>query len=265
MMQKISDELHSDDTHSEETHSEKTHSEETHSEGWESLAEDAEGSLAANPELEEALREAAEAVEGYKSPPSGSADSESSAPELSEGAGAVKDGAGFSDPNSPDPDAELIAELVEMKDRMLRHQAEFDNFRKRALKERQEALQYGHQNLVKDLLSAVDNLDRALEHSQTSESGDLEGLLQGVKLVQRELLGALGKHGVTPIEAMGVLFDPNVHEAMVQAPDDSVPENTVIEVFEVGYMLRDRLIRPARVVVAKAPADKEDDEEGVGD
>ena len=158
----------------------------------------------------------------------------------------------------------LTAELAELKDRMLRLQAEFDNFRKRALKERQEASQYGHQNLVKDLLSAVDNLDRALDHSRTSESGDLEGLLQGVELVQRELLGALGKHGVTQVEAQGKPFDPNVHEAMVQAPDGSVPENTVIDVFEVGYKLRDRLIRPARVVVAKAPGGEGDNGEGAG-
>ncbi len=259
MTQKISD----------EPDSVKTRSEETHSEGWESLAEDADGSLAANPELEAALREAAEAVESYEKTPSGSADAESSsseatAAESSDGAVSEAAAAESADPNAPDPDAELIAELVEMKDRMLRLKAEFDNFRKRALKERQEALQYGHQNLVKDLLSAVDNLDRALEHSRTSESGDLEGLLQGVELVRRELLGALGKHGVTQIEAKGKQFDPNVHEAMVQAPDGSVPENTVIEVFEVGYKLRDRLIRPARVVVAKAPESKDDDEEGAG-
>ena len=198
--------------------------------GWESLAEEAEGSLQPSRELEEALREAAEAVE-------------------------AREGArerGRAGPAAPAPrEAELEAELEAARDRHLRLQADFENFRRRASRERLEAEQYGHQNLVKDLLTAVDNLDRAIDHARRSGGGDLEGLLQGVELVRRELLQALGKHGVTAIEATGRPFDPALHEAMAQAPDDSVAPNTVIEELQKGYLLRDRLLRPARVIVSR--------------
>jgi len=143
-------------------------------------------------------------------------------------------------------------EVEEANDRHLRLQAEFENFRRRSLKERQESLQFGHQNLVKDLLTTVDNLERAVDHAEQSGGGDLQGLLQGVELVQRELLGALGKHGVTTIEAEAQTFDPAHHEAMGQMPDGSVPPNTILQVLQKGYLLRDRMLRPARVMVSKA-------------
>ncbi|MCH2170646.1 nucleotide exchange factor GrpE [Myxococcota bacterium] len=208
-------------------------------------AEDAEQSLPPNPELEEALREAAEAVEAQAEGAAAAGEAEPAV--LAE-----------DEPEAEDP----VAQLSAYADQHLRLQAEFENFRRRALKERQEAAQYGHQNLVKDLLSAVDNLERAIDHARRSEGGDLEGLLQGVELVQREMLTALGNHGVVQIESQGKVFDPAVHEAMAQAPDATVPPNTVIDVFEQGYMLRDRLIRPARVVVAKQPEGEETDQGG---
>ena len=145
-------------------------------------------------------------------------------------------------------------ELEAAKDRHLRLQAEFENFRRRSLKEKQETLQYGPQNLVKDLLSTVDNLERAIEHSEQSADADLKSLLQGVELVQRELLGTLAHHGVAVVEAEGQLFDPAVHEAMGQAPDATVAPNTVVEVLQKGYQLRDRLLRPARVIVSSPAA-----------
>lgn len=147
------------------------------------------------------------------------------------------------------------AELEESKDRHVRLQAEFENFRRRSLKERQEAHVYGHQNLVKDLLTTVDNLERASEHAAPSAGGDLQSVLQGIELVRRELLATLGKHGVTEIEAEGKPFDPAVHEAMTQVPDDSVPANTVIHVLQKGYQLRDRMLRPARVTVSTGGAE----------
>lgn len=211
--------------------------------------DDGETSLPPNPELEEALREAAEAVEAAAKAPG---EGDASAQEADSGVLAEDE------PEAPDP----VARLTAYEDQHLRLQAEFENFRRRALKERQEAAQYGHQNLVKDLLSAVDNLERAIDHARRSEGGDLEGLLQGVELVQRELLTALGNHGVVQIESQGKAFDPAVHEAMAQAPDATVPPNTVIDVFEQGYKLRDRLIRPARVVVAKEPEGEEKDQGG---
>ena len=163
-------------------------------------------------------------------------------------------------PRLAEADAETLrGKLTALQDQIVRLQADFDNFRRRALKEREEAHQYGHENLVKDLLATVDNLDRAIEHARKSDGGDFEGMLQGLELVQRELLAALANHGMSEIEAEDMAFDPNVHEAMAQREDDSVPVNTVIEVFQKGYRLRDRLLRPARVVVSKQA---EDDGEG---
>ena len=200
------------------------------SSGWESLVEESGGSLAPSPELEEALREAAEAVEAR-------------AP----GRGRPREA-----PAGPTPrEAELAAELEGTRERYLRLHADFENFRRRAARERLEAEQYGHQNLVKDLLAVVDNLDRAIGHARLSSGADLENLLQGVELVRRDLVTALGKQGVAAIEAMGRPFDPALHEAMAQAPDDSVAPNTVIEELQRGYVLRDRLLRPARVIVSR--------------
>lgn len=203
-----------------------------HPEGWESLAEEgSEGTLAPNPELEEALREAAAAVPD-------------------------EDESGEEGGDAGDPAAQieaLRAQLAQVGERELRLRADFDNFRKRALRERQEAVRYGSQNLVKDLLSVVDNLERAIDHAQKSEGGDLQSFLQGVELVKREFLGVLGNHGVAEIEALGKLFDPALHEAMAQVPVADTEPNTVVDVLQKGYQLRDRLVRASRVVVAKAP------------
>lgn len=188
-------------------------------------------------ELVEALREAAEAV-----PPP--------ATDPGEGAAAEADG----------PGEEALAqtrELDEARDRLVRLQAEFENFRRRSLKERQESLQYGHQNLVKDLLGTVDNLERAIAHSKEDASASMESVLQGVELVQRELLGALGKHGVKVVEPLKEVFDPAFHEAMGQLPDASVAPNSVLQVLQKGYLINDRMLRPARVLVAREPREDE--------
>jgi molecular chaperone GrpE len=163
-------------------------------------------------------------------------------------------------------------EIQETNDKFARLQAEFENFRKRTLKERQDSFQYGHQNLVKDLLSTVDNLDRAIEHGEQSKDGDFQNLLQGVDLVRHDLLGALAKHGVTVIEAAEQAFDPEVHEAMAQVPHPDLPPNSVVQVLQKGYLLRDRMMRPARVVVSKvveggdgnAPTGADDSDAGGG-
>ena len=204
-----------------------------------SAEEPSVGSVSPSPELEQALREAAEAVGA--------------------GEGEPEDGEAEEGEEVSEVDA-LRGELEAVNDRMIRLQADFDNFRRRALKEREEAHQYGHENLVKDLLATVDNLDRAIEHARRSDGGDFESMLQGVELVQRELLGALANHGVNEIEVVDAAFDPNVHEAVAQKEDDSVPANTVIEVFQKGYRLRDRLLRPARVVVSKPVEDGDEGE-----
>ena len=219
--------------------------------------EDAEGgSLAPSPELEQALREATEAVEGR----------------AAHGAAPARE-------HKADPTEALIqaykaeaeklgreleaaqAEAAANKERFIRVSADLDNLRRRQIKERQEALQFGHENLVKDLLNTVDNLERAIDHAKGSEAKDLDALLQGVELAQRELVAVLGKHGVSVIEAEGVAFDPNVHEAVAQIEEASVPPGNVARVFQKGYRLRDRLLRPARVVVAMGAKAKPDETE----
>ncbi len=208
-------------------------------EGWESLSKESEVTLAVNPELEAALREASEAIDEdgrVKGPEEPAASEAFSGEEIERMAG----------------------QLVENRDKYVRLLADFDNFRRRAHKDRQDVIQFGHENLVKDLLSTVDNLDRAIEHAHQNDGGDLASLLQGVELVQREFYAVFAQHEVHVIDAEGSEFDPSLHEAMAQVQDDSVPPNTVIEVLQKGYRLRDRLLRPARVVVAKSPADDEE-------
>jgi molecular chaperone GrpE len=219
----------------------KSRSDAGESGGWEAFAEEAsEGTLQPSEELEQALREAADAVEERRPVPRETA---SEAPSGGEAAA----------PPPTELDA-ARAELAATRDRMLRIAADLENFRRRALKDRQEALQYGHQNLVKDLLPTVDNLERAIDHARGGGEGQQEALLQGVELVLRELLSVLQRHGVKPIEAEGQPFDPSVHEAMAQAVDESVPPNTVLQVFQRGYQLKERLLRPARVVVSTSSA-----------
>jgi len=188
------------------------------------------GTLAPSPELAEALREAAAAV-----PDPGSSKLAAESPE-SAAADRIED---------------LSAELVETKDRLIRMHADFENYRRRAQREREEAVRFGAQNLFKDLLTTVDNLERAIDHARIGGGGDLENLLQGVELVQKGLVSLMSRHGVVEIEALGKLFDPALHEAMAQAPDASQAPNTVLEVLQKGYKLHDRLLRPARVIIAR--------------
>lgn len=231
-------------------------------EGREALEEEAAaGALAPSAELEDAMREAAASLEARHA--SRQAGREGAAGGGSE---ALREELA----RAQEEAARLTAERDQVGDRLLRLQADFDNFRKRVLRERHEALQYGHENLVKDLLGPVDNLERAIDHAGRSEGADFGSLLQGLELVQRDLLGVLARHGVEVVEADGKLFDPAVHEAMAQEIDDGVPPNTVLTVFQRGYKLRDRLLRPAAVVVSKrsdggaGTADEKAPEEGAG-
>jgi molecular chaperone GrpE len=204
-------------------------------EGWESLSEEASGgSLAPSPELEEALREAEAAVEARHA-----------------GRAAER-----GHPGQEALERELAAlkqEKAQLEERWVRLQADFENHRKRTLREKQEALAYGHEIVVKDLLPVVDNLERAIEHASASSGADFEGMLQGVELVRRELLAVLAKHGVSAIEAEGEVFDPNLHEALAQMEDEEVPAGRIGRMLQKGYRLRDRLLRPARVMVSKGP------------
>ena len=143
--------------------------------------------------------------------------------------------------------------LKDTHERLLRVAAEFDNFKKRAVKEREDAQKFGIERLLKDFLPVADNLERALDHA---EEHDLRQVIEGVKLVQKLFETTLAKHGVVGFSALGQPFDPNVHEALMQQESDA-PAGTVVSEMSRGYKLNERLVRPAAVVVARprsAPA-----------
>jgi molecular chaperone GrpE len=222
--------------------------------GDDSVGEALEGSsIEASSEMEDALRAATAALEVRDAPTMAAAASESSG-------SADKMTIELLSRELQDLKALYEGKLKEFDDQgehQLRLQAEFDNFRRRGLKEKQESLKFGHQNLVKDLLSAVDNLERALEHGAQNAGPELAGLLDGVELVYREVLGALAKHGVKEIEAQGRIFDPADHEAMGQLPNSEVAPGTVLEVLQKGYVIHDRMLRPARVIVSREATQEE--------
>lgn len=211
--------------------------------GWQALAEDEPevGTLAPSEELEAALAEAIEASD------KAGEDTKSSPQEI------IVEALSSELQSLKEAYEAGQEEAEQQKDQNLRLQAEFDNFRRRGLKEKQENHLYGHQNLVKELLPTVDNLDRAIEHADQKNSEELQNLLQGVELVRKELLGVLERFGVKEVEAEGCVFDPAVHEALAQAPSADVEPNHILTVMEKGYQLRDRMLRPSRVVVSKAP------------
>lgn len=157
---------------------------------------------------------------------------------------------------------EKVKEFAEQKDHFLRLQAEFENFRRRSLKEKQENVRFGHQNLVKDLVSAVDNLERAMEHGAQFAGAEVRGVLDGIALVHREILAAFEKNGVSQIDAAGQAFDPAVHEAIGQIPNPDVPANTVVQVLQKGYVIHDRMVRPSRVLVSRVPTPEESGSRG---
>ncbi len=140
-------------------------------------------------------------------------------------------------------------------DRLLRLAADFENYKKRAARERQEYVQLANERLIAELIPILDDLERALIAGEQHEEAQLE---DGVRLVHRSLAGLLERHGVTPIETDGK-FDPHVHEALLSQPSEA-EEGSVIDVVQRGYKLGERVVRPARVVVAAAPPAQEEPE-----
>ena len=138
---------------------------------------------------------------------------------------------------------------AENYDKYVRAFAELDNYRKRAAREKADAIQYGNETLLRDILPLVDGMDRALEHACNSE--DFEAFKKGLKLLQGQLLGCLQKHGVEMIDTAGKDFDPHVHEAMMQVESAEHEDRQVVGEFERGYLLNGRLLRPAKVSVCK--------------
>jgi len=145
-------------------------------------------------------------------------------------------------------------EKAEIMDRLVRASAEFDNYKKRMERQWADFKKYAHETLVKQLLSAVDNLERALEAAE--ESTEDNGLVKGVNITLSEIIKILEQFGVTPISSRGEKFDPNYHQAISTEQRTDVEENTVVQECQKGYMLHDRLLRPAMVVVSIAPEEK---------
>jgi molecular chaperone GrpE len=150
---------------------------------------------------------------------------------------------------------EAQKKAAENYDKYLRAVAELDNYRKRAVREKADAIKYGNENLLRDILPLVDSVDRALEHAGTSD--DFEAFKKGLTMLHEQLLCCLKKNGVELIDTAGKDFDPNVHEAMLQVVSDEHEGGTVVNEFERGYLLNGRLLRPSKVCVCKRP-DKED-------
>jgi molecular chaperone GrpE len=146
----------------------------------------------------------------------------------------------------------LTREKSAIYDQLLRRQAEFENFRKRFDRERAEIYQRTRAEVLLELLPVLDNFERALMSLETS-GDDAEALHQGVALIHKQLKDAVTKMGLQPVESIGKSFDPNLHEAITVEPTDEHEENTIIEEFQRGYKLGDRLLRPARVKVAGTP------------
>ena len=142
----------------------------------------------------------------------------------------------------------LQEQLEEANDRVLRAQAELENFRKRARRDMDEQRQYANLPLVSDLLPAFDNLDRALEAAEQNENAT--GLLEGVKMVAAQIQSILQQYHCRRVTAIGDEFDPNIHEAIAQEPSEAIPAGNITREVRVGYQLHDRVIRPSQVMVS---------------
>jgi len=150
---------------------------------------------------------------------------------------------------------EKAKELKEEHDRLLRVAADFDNYKKRAAREKEEWTKFANEDLIKSILPFIDNLERAINHAEKVE--DTGVLIEGVRLTLQQILQTLSKFGVTPIESLGKPFDPTIHEAMLVVETDQHEPNHVVEEFQKGYFLSNRLLRPATVSVSK-PLEKEE-------
>ncbi len=144
----------------------------------------------------------------------------------------------------------LEEELGQEKDRYLRLYAEFDNYKKRVARDREELIKYGNESLLYELLPVIDNLEMAMKHSSNDTSA---GLAQGVEITLKEFLRVIDKFGLSPIDASGKMFDPSLHHAMTQVERDDIDENMVVEEFRKGYMFREKVLRPSLVAVSKKP------------
>ena len=163
-------------------------------------------------------------------------------------------------PETGEPDAGAVIEALnaensQLKDRVLRTLAEMENLRRRTEREVSDAKTYGVTGFARDMLTVVDNLARALEHlpaeARASADPAIRSVIDGVELTARDLEAALGRHGVRKLDPQGQKFDPNFHQAIFEAPDETVPSGTVSQVVQTGWTIGDRVLRPAMVGVSK--------------
>lgn len=157
------------------------------------------------------------------------------------------------EPSVEDETAEVEEEneFDELNKQYLRLAADFENYKRRMTKERADSVAYGNEELIKEMLNVLDNLQRALEH--TEDQKDAKPVIDGVKLVQKQFISTLEKFGVQPIEASkGTEFDPMLHQAIEQVESDEIAPGLILSEMLTGYKLKDRLLRPALVIVAKS-------------
>ncbi|QDG74648.1 nucleotide exchange factor GrpE [Labrenzia sp. PHM005] len=170
-------------------------------------------------------------------------------PEGANGAGAAPE------ENAVDPVEALMAENADLKDRALRTMAEMENLRRRTEKEVKDARQYAVSSFARDMLTVSDNLRRALEalpeDDRKNADAGIAALIDGVEMIERDLLKQLEKNGVSKLDPEGSKFDPNFHQAMFEVPNTEVPNNTVVQVVQAGYVIGERVLRPAMVGVSK--------------
>ncbi|CTQ73509.1 nucleotide exchange factor GrpE [Roseibium alexandrii] len=168
---------------------------------------------------------------------------------------AVNEAAAAAEESAVDPVEALMAENAELKDRALRTMAEMENLRRRTEKEVKDARQYAVSGFARDMLTVSDNLSRALEalpeDDRKNADAGVASLIEGVEMIERDLLNQLEKNGVRKLEPEGQKFDPNFHQAMFEVPNTEVPNNTVVQVVQAGYVIGERVLRPAMVGVSK--------------
>ncbi len=153
----------------------------------------------------------------------------------------------------------LKNEAAESHDRLLRLAAEFENYKKRSAREMNDFRKFANESFVKAMLPVVDNLDRAIESSSNDKHAN-SSVVEGVNMTLREILKVFEQYGIKPFESLGKTFDPSLHQAVMQEDDEAYPENTVSKELQKGYMIHDRLLRPAMVVVSKKKAEPENHE-----
>jgi len=154
--------------------------------------------------------------------------------------------------------AEKVEECKTLNDKYLRLAAEFDNYKRLTQREQRDQIKFGNEQLLQELLPVVDNMERAIKAAR--DNGGSSALVRGMDLTLKQLSGALAKFGVQAVESVGQAFDPSAHQAVSHVPSDSVPPNHVVDEFQKGYRLHERIIRAAMVSVSSGPANVSDED-----